>query len=196
MDRRLTYFSAWMAALALGTIGCDRSDDSGGIRKSCKSFCDRLESCDDRTDLAECVAECRERDFLSSAYVGARARCALELSCNLWQDEVDNQGADVCDGGDCDLNECVVAAFRDVPRSAALQDECSAVANKLVACEEPGSARVYRDHCEQVAPFLSEGYLQASYSCVDAQCFDIAGCLNELADSYDADIRIVEMSAD
>lgn len=192
--RVFRYAGEWAALTLVVLTGCDRTDDGASFRRSCAAFCNRLESCDDDTDRSECVDECLQREFVSGAFVSARAQCSETLSCNLWQAEVDSQGVDACTGADCELQACVRDAVDDLELSPAAEEQCADLASKIVACDRSGSTRDFSDHCESVTPLLSESYLQESHECVRAQCFEIQSCLGDLAKDYDADIRIVPES--
>ena len=170
--------------------GCDRSDETGDQTHQCARFCNRLETCDDGTDVLDCRKHCESDEVRSQVYFLARADCAEDLSCNLWVSEVDSQGDGVCAGEDCDLNECLDRALLKEKLSDKAQHSCAVIASMLRACDPGLVTAAVADECEQMTPMLSENYLKDSEACVLSECAKIESCLSNLADRQSTDLKV------
>ena len=181
-----------LAAGMVFSSACDRGSASGAQRRQCERFCDALEKCDDTTDVLDCRDHCEANEVRSEAYFQARADCGETLSCNLWVGEVDSQGADTCAGG-CDLNECVDRTLSKKKPTMEQTQACRSVATKLNACDSSLDADDVQDECEGALPGLSVRYVEESQSCIERLCGQIEDCLDDLADDYDTDLRLVSV---
>lgn len=185
--RRLLSLLGMACALA---VGCDKSEEGSQQSRSCEHFCDLLEKCDDGTDLLDCTEHCESDEVRSAAYFRARADCGEELSCNQWMSEVDSQGDDLCSGEDCNLSECVDHALREEELSADQAHRCKVISSALSHCDSSLTAAAVAEECEQIAPVLSENYLEDSETCVLSECSKIGTCLDDLADRHGTDLKV------
>ena len=88
--------SKWLrgmsVALVLGGLGA--CDDGSARNTQCKRICEKNELCDSKTDEMDCVAGCKEQDYLSDTYVKLWAECVVpnSVSCDFAMDleEVDD----------------------------------------------------------------------------------------------------------
>ena len=179
---------SWLCGVSLSA--CDRGDDASARNSECSRFCDALEKCEDTTDLLDCRNHCTMNEVRSDAYFRARADCGETLSCNLWASEVDSQGDDTCEG-DCNLIDCVDRALAKVKPSDEQVVTCMSIGTKLNACKMSLDAVAIQDECERTLPMLSSSYVEESTLCVERLCGQIEGCLSQLAEDYDTDLRLV-----
>jgi hypothetical protein len=181
------------AGLALATLSaasaCDRADEASRQATQCARFCAALEKCDDATDLQDCEDHCEADEVHSDSYFEARADCGEELSCNLWVTEVDAQGDAQCDGA-CNLVDCVDDALAKIKLTKQEDQVCSRVANKLNACDPDLSVSSTESMCSDATPLLSPDYMGDSQLCIDRECGQITGCLDDLADEYSTELRL------
>lgn len=182
------------AALLALASACDKGGDGSSRGKSCRTYCDRLELCDDETDVTGCEARCESEVFYSQAFLDARADCLAGkregLSCNRIVDEVGSQGEQTCEGADCELQDCVNDLLAKVEPDEQLESFCEDMSNKLSACEDGLDEQSVRQGCSEVLLTLSTEYLDASDECVQMKCGEIGECLLQTADRYDTEISV------
>lgn len=173
-------------------MACDQGDEAPARETHCKSFCEKLDMCDDSTDVLGCVNRCQAEDFRSSAYVAARADCVGSLSCTRFVDEVGPQGEDDCDTN-CELLDCVGDTVASLELSDDQEGFCSALTSKLYACDSSLDEGEVMKDCGDVLVTLSDEYLTSSRDCVETNhCDEIVDCLGELADRFDTDIKVFD----
>jgi hypothetical protein len=172
----------------LTSTACDRGSQSahGG---QCARFCAALEKCDDATDVQDCEDACSDDQVHSSTYFEARADCGEKLSCNIWVNEVDSQGAPRCEG-ECALVDCVDDRLAKVKLSQAEDQACGSLSTKLNACDPALGVDQSQHACARTTPLLSSAYLDESQLCVERKCSEINSCLDDLADEYGTDLRL------
>jgi hypothetical protein len=167
----------FVAALVLGSVtaGCD---DSPSVReRACEAICDRFESCDDGTDVADCQEECVAQAFRSDRYFETRQDCAEALSCNRLVDE-------------SELDDCVGDALRNDKVSDETERICEGLGNKLADCDGAIDGEEVATECRNVAITLSPTYLVESDECGRARCAEVIACFEDLADDYDTDVKL------
>lgn len=167
--------------------GCDKTAD--GRVSECAAFCEKAEICDDRTDLSGCRDACVAQTFRSEGYLATRAQCAADLSCNHWIGEITSNGADDC-RGECALAACVEKRIKAEMLPDPLEKICQRTSNKLATCDSSLDVQLVLRECRAVAPSVSPEYLTASDDCIALPCTQISACLGDLADRYDADVKI------
>ena len=138
-DKRTDSRAPVMRVLCLATLlatlsACDRGDDESERTRSCASFCEALETCDDGTDLLDCKTHCEADGVRSDGYFKARSSCAQD-SCNLWVDEVDSQGDDECVGDDCYLIGCIGRELARTKLSPEQERACTSMGNFVSNCD-------------------------------------------------------------
>jgi hypothetical protein len=173
----------FVAALVLGvtTIACDEGQSAR--EKACEAICDRFESCDDATDVADCQDECVAESFRSDRYFETREECAQSLSCNRLVDQ-------------SELDDCVGDALRNDKVSAETENICEGLANTLADCDDAIDGDEVVAACLEIAITLSATYLAESDECGRARCAEVVACLDDLADDYDTDVKLFSGSFD
>jgi hypothetical protein len=171
--------------IALGASeGCD-DGELGQRVASCDVFCQKLEVCDDRTDVAGCRQHCSEQLVRSDEYLAARARCAEARSCNTFEREVGVMGEDLCRSADeCSLNDCTSDELSRRTRTAVETSYCSTITNKLKACDGAIESAVLEGHCLELIPTLSQEYLEVVQGCIQGDCTQVRQCLRSAADRF------------
>lgn len=168
-------------ALALSASGCDDGKAATVREKKCGEICTRYEMCDDATDQTGCEENCNAEAFRSDTYFEVKAQCVTDLSCNRLGDRDDS----------AELADCVGDALRDKQPDDEAITLCKRLANRLPDCEADLDSDQVQSDCEGVAITLSDEYLDGTSACSDDNaCKDVAGCLDELADTYDTDIKV------
>lgn len=173
------------SALLLGSFeSCD--DGALGDRaESCGVYCDKLEICDDRTDVAGCEQLCMQQLVRSDEYLRARARCASARSCNTFAREIGTMGEDLCGSADeCTLNDCTSDDLARRPPSPIESSYCASITSKLKACEGTIESAGLERHCLEIVPTLSADYLELVQSCIQGDCAQVRQCLRSAADRY------------
>ncbi|MDB4986832.1 MAG: hypothetical protein JWN04_2010, partial [Myxococcaceae bacterium] len=150
--------SIGVALFSLAVAACDDGVEGGSA--SCHAYCNKLETCDDATDVLGCEQLCTEQRVRSDVYLAARAQCADKLSCNIFAGEVSVMGEDTCASGNrCKLDACTTNELAAQKLTADQMSYCSRVVTKLNACDhtlDPGSLQT---NCLDLAPTLSSAYL-------------------------------------
>jgi hypothetical protein len=175
-------------ALVVALIACDEGEVPVS-HKSCKQLCAKLELCNDATDVPGCEQRCRGEVVRSDAYFKARAQCVDRLSCNHLVTELGTSGEDICKG-DCQVQDCVDDSLASDRGSQDMEDLCLRSSNKLAACDKTLKSADLAASCMDLAPGMSEDYLDESSACVDEACERIDICLTETADRYDTSLRL------
>jgi hypothetical protein len=180
---------AWF--FLLGAVwACDDGERKPSEReRSCQVVCDKLEMCNDATDVEGCNAHCEAQEFRSDAYFRARASCVSSLSCNHLAPELGPQGEDLCQG-ECMVQDCIDDALAAGPHSSEQTALCSRASNKLAACDRALDDLSVSDECMHVVTGMSDDYLDESSACVDLPCQHIQSCLDDAADRYNTTLRI------
>jgi hypothetical protein len=187
---------AWLAALLAASTcfvvatseGCD-DGAIGGRSGSCSAFCDKLEICDERTDVSGCEQHCSEQLVRSDEYLEARSRCAEARSCNTFASEVGAMGEDLCGRGEeCSLNDCTSDALARRPATPVEMSYCASITSKLKACDATIEPAVLEGHCLELVPTLSDGYLELVQSCIQGDCSQVRACLRSAADRFNTDV--------
>lgn len=175
-------------AVSMGIVSCD--DGALAPRaESCSKFCDKLELCDDRTDLAGCEKNCGAEIVRSDEYLSARASCAAERSCNTFAQEVGVMGEDLCRGNDdCALNDCTSDTLARRTRTSTEQSYCSSLSNKLGACDTTIDTSLLGQRCLGLIATLSDEYLTEVQKCVEGTCTQVKDCLRGAADRFNTDL--------
>jgi hypothetical protein len=172
-----------------GLLGCD--DGVAGSSASCRAYCDKLELCDDATDVLGCEQKCSEQRVRSEAYLSARATCADKLSCNVFGGELSGMGEDRCASGEsCKLNDCTeneLALRKLTPDQMAY---CTRVVTKLNACDRTLETTLLQTHCLDLAPTLSDAYLGEVSTCIEGDCAQVVSCLQRTADRYNTNLSL------
>jgi hypothetical protein len=182
-----------LIGLVLGS--CDDGED-GQRSSSCRSYCEKLETCDDRTDVAGCERRCSEQIVRSNEYLAARAQCALVSSCNVWTGEVGEMGEDACaEGGSCALNDCTGDMLASMKPSAEQTRYCGTVVTRLRGCEPTLEAPLVEAHCLELVPMLSSGYLSEVLACIEADCGQVQSCLARASDRFNTTISLLPAKA-
>jgi hypothetical protein len=172
-----------------GLASCD--DGIDGATASCRVYCDKLEMCDDGTDLDGCEKICTAQLVRSQAYLESRAQCASKLSCNVFAGEVSTMGEDRCASGErCELNDCTGDELARAKPTNDQQSYCSRAVTKLNACDRSLEPAVLSTHCLDVVPTLSDGYLQEVQVCIESDCAQVLGCLKRAADRFNTDLSL------
>jgi hypothetical protein len=181
-----------IAIVLLGGLLASACDDgSSSSSASCREYCNKLEVCDDTTDLAGCEVMCNAQRVRSEAYLSIRATCTGELSCNVWQGEIGLMGEDICASGErCELNQCVNDGLYELPKSTDQESYCSRVANKLNACDRTLLVPDLTMHCSDLVGTLSPQYLEEMSNCIEADCAQVVSCLKRAADRFDTDLTM------
>ena len=177
------------SALLIGSFeGCD--DGALGDRaESCSAYCQKLEVCDDRTDVSGCEQHCEQQLVRSDEYLRARARCAEARSCNTFAREIGSMGEDLCGVGDeCTLNDCTSDDLARRPPSASESSYCASMTSKLKACDGTIEAPVLERHCLELVPTLSADYLELVQSCIQGDCTQVKQCLRSAADRFNTEL--------
>jgi hypothetical protein len=187
MDRKsLGWFALALTTLALG-CGDEEKAPSLAERK-CKEACTKLnEVCDDRVNVAGCASSCASEAFRSDAYFETKADCVDTLRCSAL---LDGAGNDLCaTSATCDLNECIVDEL-EAELSQEQEDLCDRVGDKVASCTDLDSD-VGEEECLLAAGTLSPAYVEASADCFnEVSCDDVRECLDDVADTYDANVRL------
>lgn len=183
-------FGTYLLAIALLLAGCD--DDTVTSRELvCQSFCNKLESCDDHTDVEGCVRACDEEKTRSDAFLVARSSCVEEASCNVWRGEVGAMGEDICsDGEGCKLNDCTSDALASQMPSSDEATYCGRVVSKLNACDHGLVPSELETNCLQLVPSLSTAYLREVQRCIEVDCEQVRACLDRVGDLFNTDISM------
>jgi hypothetical protein len=177
------------ASLGVSSVlGTACQNDESTRSSACKLFCQRLETCDDSTDLSGCTIACKEQTYRSDVYFEMRAECA-SLSCNHWASQVTSDGEDDC-SGTCALPDCIDDKLDSVELSRTEQQLCDAVKNKLLGCDTSLDPDAVADQCRNVVLSSSGDFATKSRDCVDKPCVEIDRCLDKLSDQYNTDLRI------
>jgi hypothetical protein len=167
---------------------CD-SGDSGRRSSACSSFCQKLEVCDDRSDLSGCEDACLAQKYRSDAYLDTRAQCA-DLSCNHWAAQVTSDGEDSC-RSNCALIDCVEDKLQNITEAAGQTKLCDEVTSKLTTCNNKLDGDAVRDACHNFVVAVSDQFATESRDCVLVQaCSEIVRCIDKLADKNDTTVRI------
>ena len=175
--------------LVMGVAGCD--DGAVGTREqACRTFCEKLESCDDRTDLDGCIRGCGLEKTRSDAYLAARTICVRESSCNVWTGEVGAMGEDVCLGDDCNLNDCTSDTLASQTPSGDEIAYCGRVVSKLNACDHALTPAALESNCLQLVPSLSRSYLEQVQNCIEVDCGQVRPCLDRVGDLFNTNISM------
>lgn len=188
---------SWRAAPASGLVvalalfgalhGCD--DGAPAPRDvSCSRFCDKLELCDDATDVAGCEQHCTAQRVRSDAYLEARASCAEARSCNTFTNDIGVMGEDMCGREECTLNDCTSDDLAHRPRTSAQQSYCASITSKLKACDPSIAPAQLEGHCLELVPTLSDEYLTLVASCIEGDCSQVRACVRGAADRYNTDV--------
>jgi len=188
---------AWRSSaltLTLGLVGYGLSSCDDGVEGaggSCRTYCAKLELCDDGTDLDGCEKICTEQLVRSVAYLSARAACADKLSCNVFAGEVSTMGDDRCASGErCELNDCTGDELARAKPTSDQQAYCTRAVTKLNACDHSLEPAVLLVHCLDVVPTLSDAYLQELQVCIEADCDQVVACLKRAADRFNTDLSL------
>lgn len=173
----------FVVALVLGgmTGACD--EGASARQRACEAICDRYESCDDGTDVADCQDDCVAQSFRSDRYFETREDCAQSLSCNRLEDE-------------SELDDCVGDALRNDKVSDDTESICEGLGNKLADCGDAIDAEQVATDCRKIAITLSPTYLAESDECGRARCADVIACFDDLADDYDTDVKLYDGGLD
>jgi hypothetical protein len=176
----------------LGCLAASACDDGVfSTTASCRDYCNKLEVCDDATDLSGCQQLCDEQRVRSESYLSIRAKCTDKLSCNVWQGEVGLMGEDICASGQrCELNQCVNDGLYDLPKSNDQSSYCSRVVSKLNACDRTLEVTTLEMHCLDLVGTLSRAYLDEMLTCIESDCAQVVTCLKRTADRYDTDLTM------
>jgi hypothetical protein len=177
------------ASALIGSFeGCD--DGALGERsESCSVYCEKLEVCDDGTDVAGCEQHCMQQVVRSDAYLRARARCAEARSCNTFAREIGSMGEDLCGTGDeCTLNDCTSDDLARRPPSAIESSYCASITSKLKACDGTIESAVLERHCIELVPTLADDYLELAQSCIQGDCTQVKQCLRSAADRFNTEL--------
>ena len=178
-----------ISALYFALVSCDAgiSDTSA----SCQTYCSKLETCDDRTNLLGCEQKCSEQRVRSDLYLTTRAECAEKLSCNIFGGEVDQMGLEKCaSGAQCKLNHCTsneLALEADTPSQMSY---CQEAVTKIYACDHTLDTEALQISCLDLVPTLSPAYLQDQRQCIEKDCNQLVSCLQRSADHFDAELSI------
>jgi len=175
--------------LGLALLGCD--DGIDGRTGSCRTFCAKLELCDEATDLSGCEQRCGEQLVRSEAYLAARSACAEKLSCNVFAGEISTMGEDHCASGDrCELNDCTGDELARQKPTTDEQSYCTRVVTKLNACDRTLLVASLETHCLDLVPTLSDGYQDEVLGCIEADCDQVVSCLKRAADKFNTDLSL------
>jgi len=175
--------------LVLGAAGCD--DGVAGTRdQSCRVYCEKLESCDNHTDVEGCVRGCELEKTRSDAYLEARTTCVEKDSCNVWMGEVGVMGEDVCRGDKCLLNDCTSDLLAEQKPSSAELAYCERVVSKLNACDHTLTLASLETNCLQLVPALSDSYLERVQVCIEVDCSEVRPCLEQARDLFNTEISM------
>lgn len=156
----------------------------------CQEYCDKLELCDDRTDLNGCERRCVEESTRSDDYMAARTQCASERSCNVWIGEVGVMGEDTCTDDSCQLNDCTAdeLARRELTKSE--RTYCEGLVSKLNACDHSMTTAVLEARCHELVPALSQRYLDQIQGCIEVDCSQVKACLEAVRDRFNTEISV------
>ena len=186
---KCTRSKAWFALFGV-LWACDDGEVKPSEReRSCKAICDKLELCNDATDVLGCTEHCEAQEFRSDAYFRARASCVSELACNHLLSEIGTQGEDLC-AEDCMVADCVDDALAGEEHTSEQTALCTRTSSKLAACDRELDDLTVTDECMRVVSSMSDDYMDESSACVDLPCARIQGCLDDAADRYDTTLRI------
>ncbi|MDB4976352.1 MAG: hypothetical protein JWN48_4693 [Myxococcaceae bacterium] len=179
-----------VALSILALAACD--DGVAGNSESCRAFCDKLELCDDATDVLGCEQKCTEQRVRSEGYLAVRAQCANKLSCNNFAGEVSVMGEDSCASGElCKLDDCTNNELAEQKLTADQMSYCSRVVTKLNACDHTLDPATLQAHCLDLAPTLSPAYLADVSACIEGDCSQVSDCLRRTADRYDTNLTLL-----
>lgn len=180
------------AIVLLGGLLATACDDGSlSSSASCRDYCNKLEVCDDTTDLAGCESMCNAQRVRSDAYLAIRAQCTGKLSCNVFQGEVGLMGEDICaSGGRCELNQCIDDGLYDLPKSTDQESYCSTASSKLNACDRTLDVSTISMHCLDLVGTLSKQYLDDMSTCIQGECAQVVSCLKRAADRFDTDLSM------
>lgn len=182
--------AASVLGLGLFLSACD-DGLSEARSEACRSYCEKLEVCDDRTDVSGCVQHCANQLVRSDAFLAARATCAERGSCNSFQGEVGAMGEDSCrTGSRCALNDCTGDELAMQRPSNAQVTYCASVVNKLNACDRTLEPPTLEAHCLELVPTLSEGFLAAVQACIESDCSQVQPCLARASDQYNTELSL------
>ena len=178
-----------MMLIWLMSGACD--DGQATSRKSeCQEFCEKLELCDDRTDLSGCERRCMEENTRSDAYMAARTQCANERSCNIWVSEVGVMGEDTCSDDSCQLNDCTDDALASRELTKGERMYCERLVSKLNACDHSMTTAALEDRCHELVPALSTKYLDQIQGCIEVDCSEVKSCLELARDRFNTEISV------
>jgi hypothetical protein len=181
--------TAWFALFG-ALWACDDGETKPSERqRSCKLLCDKLELCNDATDVPGCTKHCEQEEFRSDAYFKARASCVSDLACNHLVPELGSQGEDLCTT-DCVVSDCVDDALSAEEHTSEQTELCTRTSSKLSACDRMLDDLTVSDQCMHVVSGMSDDYLDESSACMDLPCERIQACLDDAADRYDTTLRI------
>jgi hypothetical protein len=188
-SRRVARASGALSALWLlaGLHGCD---DGAPLPRdvSCARFCEKLELCDDATDVAGCEQHCSGQRVRSDAYLEARAQCAEARSCNTFTKDIGVMGEDLCGREECTLNDCTSDDLAHRPRTSTQQSYCASITSKLKACDPSIEPALLEGHCLELVPTLSDEYLGLVSGCIEGDCSQVRACVRSAADRYNTDV--------
>jgi len=185
----LVLLAAVASMLTLALASCDDGAPVGRSA-SCRMLCQKLETCDDATDLEGCERSCSEQRVRSQEYLTARALCAEQSSCNLWVTELGAMGEDACDEDGCFLNDCTDDTLSAQSLSGPEHAYCARVVSKLSACDMQVDAEALDAHCVRLFPALSREYLTEMQACIESDCSAVVACLADAGDRYNTDLTL------
>lgn len=183
-----------LAALALSLVACGGDGIAQVSTESCRDYCEKLEICDNRTDLDGCARMCSEQRVRSDIYLGARATCIVQGSCNQWLDKIGTMGEEKCDADDCYLNDCTDDALSGQKADAA-RVYCTRNISKLRACDMTIDVAALDARCLRLYPTLSDVYLSEIQACVETECSNVRPCLDDLEDRRNTELTIYPKQA-
>jgi hypothetical protein len=178
-----------VVVFSVSLSGCD--DGVAGSSASCHAYCNKLELCDDSTDVLGCEQKCTQQRVRSDGYLAARASCADKLSCNIFDGEVSGMGEDKCASGQlCKLNDCTANELAMQKLTVDQMAYCTRVVTKLNACDRTLDTDTLQTHCLDLAPTLSAAYLEADSTCIEGDCAQVASCLQRAGDRFETDLSL------
>lgn len=173
--------------LAAAGLACGEENTPSVAQRTCSEVCAKFEQCSDQTDASGCESDCTSTAFRSDVFFTTQAQCAKDLACNRL---VTPGGDDLCVGAvDCPLWDCVRDEL-DVEPTAEQEEVCQEVGNKVEDCNPAVDDDTAEDECLEAVVAMSDAYTEASQECFRESCSGIAACLDDVADSYDANERI------
>ncbi len=171
----------------VGAAGCGDDEKPSVAERTCKQVCAKFEMCSDETDVSGCEQDCAAETFRSDAFFTTQADCAEQLACNKL---VTSGGDNLCKGDPtCELNDCARDSL-DVEPTEEQKDLCASLGNKAEDCNAALEDDVVEEQCLKAVVGLSDAYVADSGKCLEESCSGVVGCLDNVADDYDAPVRI------